>query len=160
MKATILICILLAIFSPMLLFAQTNEIAIPEKIEIPNKLRIRDGFVKKKYYGVIQNQKELRKIWSKLYDVYNKFNIIINTNNAPVPQIDFNSYSVIWYANRGSGASFVESIKVLEEPQNVKVKISIFYSDFGSSHLNLWKVSKIGKEVVFEEVKQFETRGP
>jgi len=154
-----LIIVLCLIFSfQAILSAQNEEVILIEKIDILDKLRIRDGFVRKKYYGVIQNQKELKKIWSKLYDVYNDLNIIINTNDAPVPQIDFNNYSVIWYANRGSGASFVNSIDVIEDSDQVVVKIGIFYSDFGSSHLNLWKVPKITKEVIFEEIKQFETR--
>ena len=97
-----------------------NNVIIPVRIEITDKLRIRDGFVKKKYYGVIQNQKELNRIWSELYDVDNDLNIIFNTNDAPAPQIDFNNYSVIWYANRGSGASFVDSIEVFKEQQNIK----------------------------------------
>ena len=141
-------------------FLGNDSRMIPKKIEIPDKLRVRDSFIKNQYYGVIQNQKELKEIWSKLYDIHNDFNIITNTNDSPVPEIDFNHYSVIWYANRGSGASFVESIRIMEEPQDLKIKIRVFYSDFGSSHLNLWKVSKISKEIVFEEVKRFETMGP
>ena len=84
----------------------------------------------------------------------------MKTNNEPVPEINFSKYSVIWYANRGSGASFVESIEVIGELDKVVTKIGVYYSDFGSSHLNLWKIPKTNKDVVFEESKKYETRGP
>jgi len=166
MKISFLMSIILLALLPAMLFAQTGKAVVPEIIEIPDNLRVRYGFDYTQYYGVLNSQKELNQIWRNLINIqdeiaeFNRWLPWVKGKVPPAPEIDFEQHSVIWYTNKGSGASFVESIKVFEEQQNVRVKIGLFYSDFGSSHLNLWRVSKINKEVIFEESKHFETRGP
>jgi len=151
MSRNLVILLLFTFLFPTTLPAEKENVIAGLRIEIPSKLRYRDFFVKMKYYGIIQSQKELNKVWSKLYDVYSKNNVLANTNDAPVPQVDFSKNSVIWYADRGSGASFVKSIDVYEEAESITITFGLFYSDFGSSHLNLWKVPRISKIVILKE---------
>ena len=81
--------------------------------------------------------------------------------NQPImPMIDFSKHSVIWYADRCSNASFTTMKEVLEYDNFIQAHVSPFYSDFGSSHLNLWTIQKTDKEIQFVETKEYEQGGP
>jgi hypothetical protein len=134
-----------------------------EKIEIDPDLRLKDRFDYSTYCGIIRSQKELNTLWSQLINIQNDFYHKLFSRIPESPQVDFSKDMVLWFADRGVNASFVESLEIAEneETNSFKAIIHVFHSDFGSSHLNLWKIPKTRKEIIIQvEHKYEEHRGP
>jgi hypothetical protein len=133
------------------------------KIEIDPDLRLKDSFDYSTYCGIIRSQRELNTLWSQLINIQNDFYHKLTSRIPESPQVDFSKHMVLWFADRGVNASFVESLEIAknEETNSFKAIIHVFHSDFGSSRLNLWKIPKISKEIIIQvEHKYEEHRGP
>jgi len=134
-----------------------------EKIEIDQNLRLKDRFDYSTYFGVIRSQRELNTLWSQLINIQNDFFHNLISRIPEAPQVDFSKNMILWFADRGANASFVESLEIIEheETNSYKAIIHVFHSDFGSSRLNLWKIPTTRKEIIIQvEHKYEEHRGP
>jgi hypothetical protein len=117
--------ILLFLCSNLTVVAETDDskkIGIPrhikaEKIEIDSDLRLKDRFDYSTYYGVVHSQIELNRLWSHLINIQRNF-YQLNTRVPKPPQVDFNKHMVLWFADRGVHASFVESLEITENEEN------------------------------------------
>ncbi len=132
-----------------------------KKIEIDPDLRLKDRFDYSTYCGIIRSQRELDALWSQLINIQDKFYHILTSHIPKSPQIDFNNSMVLWFADRGVNASFVESLTITEseETNALKASIHVFHSDFGSSHLNLWEIPKTSKEIIIQVEHRYEKSG-
>ncbi|NQT71683.1 MAG: hypothetical protein HQ553_02810 [Chloroflexi bacterium] len=139
----------------------SSEISQVEEIIIDYDLRLRDGFDYSTYYGTIRSQKELNQLWSQMINIQKEYYHKSNAKVPELPQIDFSKNSVLWFADRGVNASFVSLPRVKEDnmAQALIATVYAFYSDYGSSHLNLWKIPPTEKEIVFEIVRDYEQGG-
>jgi|TARA_Y100000310_G_scaffold90331_1_gene87612 hypothetical protein len=135
-----------------------------ENIELNPDWRLKQSFDYSRYggMGIFHNDKEFDKIFSHMINAYKEVGSKgERAKKEPVkPIINFDEYSVIWYADRISQASFSGLSNVLECEGVIVANMTLFYSDFGSSHLNLWKIKKINKKINFIENKIYEERGP
>ena len=134
-----------------------------DKIEVDPDLRLKDRFDYSTYCGIIRSQRELNTLWSQLINIQSDFYHKLTSRIPESPQVDFSKHMVLWFADRGVNASFVESLEIVEngETNSFKAIIHVFHSDFGSSHLNLWKIPKTRKEIIIQvEHKYEEHRGP
>jgi hypothetical protein len=142
--------------------AQGASPVIVEKIEIDRDLRLTKKFDYSTYYGAISSQEELSELWSKLVNTKRDFEILGRLEVPPPPSVDFDTHAVLWFADRGADASFVESLTI--EPDatgsSLKAIITVFHSDFGSRRLNLWKIPRLEKKIEFEVKHKYESRGP
>ena len=86
---------------------------------------------------------------------------VLDFHSIPeAPVIDFSSYTVLWYADKGSNASFVELQSLAKNKEGgVSAEILVFHSDFGSRRLNLWRLQKSAGPLQVEEKPQYD-RGP
>ncbi len=160
--------ILLFLFSSLTVVAEIDDskkIGIlrhikAEKVEINADLRLKDRFDYSTYYGVVHSQIELNRLWSQLINIQRKF-YQLNARVPKPPQIDFGKHMVIWFADRGVHASFVQSLEITEneERNSLNAIVYVFHSDFGSSNLNLWKIPKTDKEIIFKVEHKYD-RGP
>jgi hypothetical protein len=136
---------------------------LKEKIEFPKSsqfsgsplVRLRDGS-RFTHMGLIQSREELKEIWADLTNIENAFFGMI----PPVPDIDFEKYSVLWFTLQGYGGSGVKVSDILEYENAILMKASVFYSDFGSSDLLLWKIPKTVKPILIQEAHAYERGGP
>ena len=141
------------VVEPDSLFANT--------IPIDMDLRLREGFDYSTYHGVIESSSSLNRLWSQLVNVQQEF----YGRRAEVPDsptVDFSRYVVLWFADRGVGASFVDSLGLSEVSgrDSVVAVVHVFHSDFGSHRLNLWQMPRTTKRVVFQVQHTYETRAP
>jgi len=160
--------ILLFLFSSLTVVAEIDDskkIGIPrhikaEKVEINADLRLKDKFDYSTYCGVVHSQIELNRLWSQLINIQRKF-YQLNARVPKPPQVDFSKHMVLWFAERGVHASFVQSLEITEneEKNSLNVIVYVFHSDFGSSNLNLWKIPKTDKEIIFKVEHKYD-RGP
>lgn len=133
-----------------------------EEVELHQDWALKKSFDYSTYRGVFYNEAELKQVWADMINVWDEHSglpIKTNPNQPIMPIIDFEKYSVIWYADRGSRASFVTLNKVLERTDILEAHVALFYSDFGSSNLNLWTIPKTEKSVRFVESREYD-RGP
>ena len=135
---------------------------VAEKIPIADDLRLNDRFDYSTYWGTIRSQKELDKIWSGLVNIQKTFYHKPGAIVPPAPQVDFSTNMVLWFAERGVNASFVESVALSPDKTSntLNVLVTVFHSDFGSSHLNLWKIPRTKYNIVLKVKHKYETRGP
>jgi hypothetical protein len=128
-----------------------------EKINISSDLRLEGRFDYTIYYGVLQSQKELDDIWAHLVSIkndaheWNRWLPMVKGDVPSPPRIDFEQYSVVWYATEGKGVSFVDTIEARDYPDKIMVKVTAVHSDYLTNELNLWKIPKVNKTVLFEE---------
>ena len=135
---------------------------VAEKISIADDLRLNDRFDYSTYWGTIRSQKELDKIWSGLVNIKKTFYSKPGAIVPPAPQVDFSTNMVLWFAERGVNASFVESVALSPDKTSstLNVLVTVFHSDFGSSNLNLWKIPMTKYNIVLKVKHKYETRGP
>lgn len=134
-----------------------------EKIGLHSDWRLRKSFDYATHKGVFRSESALKQVWADMINAWDeqKFFWQRKHDNQPVmPTVDFSKKSVLWYGDRGGGASFVTMKKVLEFDDVIEAHLVLFHSDFGSSHLNLWTVPKTDKPVRFVETSEYEKRGP
>ncbi|HXX58020.1 MAG TPA: hypothetical protein VEI96_08485 [Thermodesulfovibrionales bacterium] len=131
-----------------------------DKIEIDPDLRLKDRFDYSTYCGIIHSQRELNTLWSQLINIQDDFYHKFTSHIPKPPPVDFSKHLVIWFADRGVNASFVESLEITdnEGTNSLKAIIHVFHSDFGSSHLNLWKIPKTSKEIIIQVEHKYEER--
>ena len=79
---------------------------------------------------------------------------------GPPPEIDFNNYQALWFADRGAHASFVESAELAQDPESgtTTASFKIWHSDFGSRKLNLWEIPRTARKIIYREI-HFYDRG-
>lgn len=133
-----------------------------EKINLHGDWRLKSSFNYSTCKGIFRNENELKKVWGSMVNAYDELQMFWEKKheNQPIMSIiDFSTYSVIWYADRCSNASFTTMKEVLEYNDFIQAHVVPFYSDFGSTHLNLWTILKTEKEVRFVETKEYEQRG-
>ncbi|MBP9728195.1 MAG: hypothetical protein KBD27_02330 [Candidatus Moranbacteria bacterium] len=133
-----------------------------EKVNLHSDWRLKSSFNYSTYKGIFRNENELKKVFGSMVNAYDEQQAFWEKKHEPqpvMPVIDFSKYSVIWYADRGSNASFTTLKKVLEYNDFIEAQVTPFYSDFGSSHLNLWTIPKTDKEIRFVETKEYEQGG-
>lgn len=112
-----------------------------------------------KYYGVLQNQDQLDALWELQENVMDDLPPLLSWMIPDPIQVDFPHHTVLWYSNRGARASFVELKNVTESEHALTVHIEVTHSDFGSARLNLWRILKTDKPVMFKEI-HFYNQGP
>ena len=125
--------------------------------------RLKESYDYSIYSGIFRTEVELKNVWKYMVNAYDEVSGLPfpkNPNQPMMPQIDFDKYSVVWYADNGSNASFVTMNKVVEYQNLIEAHLTLFYSDFGSSHLNLWTIPKTDKKIRFVETKEYEQREP
>lgn len=148
-------------FNQTALNSQTNTKPIEfEIIKIDSEWRLKSNYNYSTYKGIINSESDFSKLWNSMINVYDELRGEINPNRPIIPTVDFNNYSVIWYADKGKNASFSTATEMIEYDDHIEIHITNFYSDFGSSHLNLWKIPKTTKPVKFIEESKYEERGP
>ena len=133
-----------------------------DKVNLHSDWRLKSSFNYSAYKGIFRNENELKKVFGSMVNAYDELQAFWEKKHEPqpvMPIIDFGKYSVIWYADRGSNASFTTLKEVLEYDDFIEARVIPFYSDFGSSHLNLWTIPKTDKEIRFVETKEYEQRG-
>jgi len=133
-----------------------------KKVDLHSDWRLKSSYNYSTYKGTFQNENELKKVWGSMVNAYDELQAFWekkNENQPVMPVISFNKNSVIWYADRGVSASFVTMDEVIEYDDFIEAHIVLFYSDFGSSHLNLWTIPKTDKPVQFIETREYEERG-
>lgn len=141
---------------------EPSEISF-QKVDLHSDWRLKQSFDYSTYSGIFRTEAELQSAWRHMVNAYDEVSGLPfpkNPNQPVMPKVDFDKYSVIWYADRGSNASFVKMNKVVEYQNLVEAYLTLFYSDFGSSHLNLWTIPKTDKEIRFVETKEYEQGGP
>jgi len=142
----------------------TEPKSVPfEKVNLHSDWRLKSSFNYSTYKGIFRNENELKKVFGSMVNAYDELQAFWEKKHEPqpvMPVIDFSKYSVIWYADRGSNASFTTLKEVLEYDDFIEARVTPFYSDFGSSHLNLWTIPKTDKDIRFVETKEYEQRGP
>jgi|GEM_PF-4564965 len=133
-----------------------------EEIAGDTDLRIKEGFDYSEYYGVIRSEAEFERFWANVIDIRSGF--LKRLFGAPPerPEVDFNRYTVIWFAHRGANASFVRSIGAVRagDGGRLSVTVTAYHSDFGSDGFDLWKIPRTDGEIVFSVVHEYEERGP
>lgn len=124
-------------------------------------LRLKEGFDYSTYYGVILSSASLEELWSQLVNV--KRGQYGRRARVPDPPVfDFARYVVLWFADRGAGASFVDSLELstVSGSDSVLATVHVFHSDFGSRRLNLWQMTRTARPVAFDVKHGYETRVP
>jgi len=137
-----------------------SQAVTAQPLNVPPELGLRalpDEDVK--YYGVLQNQDQLDALWELQENIMNDLPSLLSWMIPDSPEVDFQQNTVLWYSNRGARASFVEIKKVVETEHSLTVHIEVTHSDFGSSRLNLWRIPKTDKPVMFKET-HFYNQGP
>ncbi|MGV7220385.1 MAG: hypothetical protein ACQ9MH_02520 [Nitrospinales bacterium] len=142
---------------PANVFAERISI---ERVSIDANLHLEESFDYSTYFGVINSPEGLRKIWSHIVKNENTL-FFPNAGVSPPPKIDFNNYRVLWFADRGANASFIESVDLVEDIKSgsLTAKIKVWHSDFGSRKLNLWKIKNKSKKIIFYEIHNYD-EGP
>jgi hypothetical protein len=131
-----------------------------ERVLIDVNLQLEKNFDYSTYFGVINSPEELAKIWSHI--VKNDSALFFpSAGVSPPPKIDFNNYRVLWFADRGANASYIESLELVEDIKSgtLTAKIKVWHSDFGSRKLNLWKIKNKSKKIIFREIHHYD-QGP
>jgi len=134
-----------------------------EKVNLHSDWWLKSSFNYSTCKGIFRNENEFKKVWGSMVNAYDDLQAFWEKKheNQPVmPIIDFSKHSVIWYADRCSNASFTTMKEALEYDDFIQAHVIPFYSDFGSSDLNLWTIPKTEKEIRFVETKEYEQRGP
>ncbi|TSC75236.1 MAG: hypothetical protein G01um101430_559 [Parcubacteria group bacterium Gr01-1014_30] len=134
-----------------------------QKVDLHTDWRLKKSYDYSIYRGIFRTEAELKNIWKYMVNAYDEVSGLPfpkNPNQPVMSEVDFDKYSVVWYADRGSNASFVTMKKMVEYQNLIEAHLALFYSDFGSSHLNLWTIPKTEKEIRFVETKEYEQRGP
>jgi hypothetical protein len=132
----------------------------PVQIKIDSDLRLKDGFDYSTYYGVFRSQEGLNEIWKNMINVQKEVFLKKEIVVPLPPRVDFGESIVLWFADRGAQASFVKSMMVLKSDQRntLTALVEVFHSDFGSSRLNLWRIPRTDKSIVFEVKHLYEER--
>ena len=162
-KTTKHFIILLIILNTAVASAGDSKSIPFEKLNLHTDWQLKSSFNYSIHKGLFQNEGELKKVWAYMINAWDEQSAFWKKRqaNQPVmPTIDFEKYSVIWYADRGTNASFVTLDEVLEQADFLQAKVTLVYSDFGSSHLNLWTIPKTNKTVRFVENRESEKGGP
>jgi len=133
------------------------EVVPFQEIELHEDWILGDSFDYSKYKGIFHNEKEFKDVWTHIVNAWKELGYSNDKakNNPVMPVIDFNKYSVIWYANRGSGASFVTINEILDFKDVVQVNITLVHSDYLTRVLNLWTIPKTEKSVNFAEETEY-----
>jgi len=150
-------CILVGLISPTNTHAERIAIEI---VSIDVNLRLEKNFDYSKYFGVISSNEELEDVWSHMVKKGDSI-FFPRVGVSPPPEIDFNIYQVLWFANRGANASYIESVDLVEDTESdtLTAKVKVWHSDFGSRELNLWKIPRVSKKIIFQETHLYD-RGP
>lgn len=131
-----------------------------EKVNLHSDWGLRESFDYSTYKGVFNDETELKRVWGYMWNAIEEtkaWRRNTTPENQPIlPIIDFGKHSVIWYANRGSNASFVVMDKIVEFDNLIEAHITLHYSDFITSDLNLWTIPKTSKPVQFVERQEYD----
>ncbi len=130
-------------------------------IAVDAEFRLRRGFDYSEYYGVLRSARDLERLWNQLVHVREPMLPVIGTPRPDPPAVDFTTTAVLWFADQGARASFVESLE-LERPASdtIRVAVTVFHSDFGSRRLNLWAIPRTASPLAFEVKHIYEVRSP
>src|SRR3989338_2757013 len=97
------------------------------EVELHEDWGLGDSFDYSVYKGIFRDEKELKDVWVHMVNAWKESGYSGDrAKNLPVmPIIDFNEYSVIWYANYGSGTSLVIMNEILEFKDIVQINITL-----------------------------------
>ena len=146
--------------------AETGHIVEPDSlyvdpIPISMDLRLRERFDYGTYHGVIASSESFSELWSQLVNVQRE-HYGRRVDVPASPDIDFANYVLLWFADRGVGASLVDSLEVRLSTgrDSVLATVHVFHSDFGSRRLNLWQMPRTARPVAFAVRHSYETGVP
>lgn len=125
-----------------------------ELLDIPPEIGLRALPEEEVHYsGAVRTREQFLELWNLQENVMSDFPRLFNWLIPDPPGIDFNRYTVLWFSNRGAGASFVELQKIVHagEGDALEAHIKVVYSDFVSKKLNLWRIPKTSRPIVFKE---------
>jgi len=131
-----------------------SGLVVFERIDFAKTPLLGRSFGSSECNGVFRNIDELKEVWRYVENTNDGLDRI---GNVPLPMIDFSKYSVIWYSDRCIGNTATTLEKVSEFEDFIEARVMLFYSDYGSSKLNLWIIPKTDKKVRFVEEKQVDT---
>ncbi|CAI2719201.1 hypothetical protein [Nitrospina watsonii] len=144
--------------APWAFAAETGSLPF-QSINVPPEVGLRSLPEEDVHYrGALYNREAFLELWNLQENVMSDFPRLLNWLIPDPPPIDFNRHTVLWFSNRGAGASFVEMQRVVvsEDGGALEAHIKVVYSDFGSKKLNLWKIPKTHLPVVFREQAVFD----
>jgi hypothetical protein len=101
--------------------------------------------------GVIQSQQELEKLWSHLSSIDESDYAKV----PPAPAINFALYSVVWFTLANTGGSSAEFSDMMEYDNAILMKVKVERSDILSTDLDLWKIPKTVKPIMYQEERSF-----
>ncbi|MCF8721496.1 hypothetical protein [Nitrospina gracilis] len=143
-------------------FAANTESLPFQSINVPPELGLRPLPEDDVHYkGVLYTRESFLELWELQENVMSDFPRLLNWLIPEPPPIDFTRHTVLWFSNRGAGASFVELERVVvsEEGDALEAHLKVVYSDFVSKKLNLWTIPKTHRPVVFR-IKEVFDAGP
>lgn len=143
-------------------FAANTESLPFQSINVPPELGLRPLPEDDVHYkGVLYTRESFLELWELQENVMSDFPRLLNWLIPDPPPIDFTRNTVLWFSNRGAGASFaeLERVVVSEEGDALEAHIKVVYSDFVSKKLNLWTIPKTHRPVVFR-IKEVFDAGP
>ena len=136
--------------------------ALPvQPVKLDDAWRLGFSFTCSPCYGVFRTAAELERVWASMvnaWDEHRGFRGPRERNQPIMPTIDFERSSVLWYADFAGSASWTTLQDVVEYPDALQADVTLFHSDFGSRHLNLWTIPKTAKPVRFVEQHEYESR--
>ncbi len=133
-----------------------------QSVDVPPELGLRPLPEEDVHYkGVLYTREAFVALWELQENVMSDFPRLLNWLIPDPPPMDFTRHTVLWFSNRGAGASFVELERIVmsEDGDALEAHIKVVHSDFVSKKLNLWTIPKTHRPVVFRERSIF-NEGP
>ncbi len=123
-----------------------------QRVELPENWGFWQDFDFSTHYrGIIRSEAELAALWSFMVNYDDPARA-----NPPIPLVDFAEHSLIWYAEVGSFAFFVDLDEVLEFENVIEAHVTLHRTDFAENHLHLWNISLTDKPVRFVETELYD----
>jgi len=140
--------------------AALREVVEAVKIPIDEDLSLGGSFDYSHYYGLIRSQDELDDLWSGLISAKKPYASRLGFGLPDPPKVDFVNNSVIWFADKGAGASYVDSMLVgaYESDRKLFITFVAFHSDFSSDRLELWTIPLTGYTADFSVLHKYEEK--
>ncbi|MCF8723510.1 hypothetical protein LQ236_001530 [Nitrospina gracilis] len=150
------------LFAPGTAWTVEKESLSFQSVNVPPELGLRPLPEEEVHYkGATYTREAFVALWELQENVMSDFPRLLNWLIPDPPPLDFTRHTVLWFSNRGAGASFVELERVVmsEDGDALEAHVKVVHSDFVSKKLNLWTIPKTHRPVVFREKKVF-NEGP
>jgi hypothetical protein len=129
-----------------------------ERIPVDNSLNMSDWSKDKAYYGLIDSQEGLDKLWSRQVSADKPYASRFGIGLPESPKVDFSKYSVIWFSDMGANSSGVDSVLVAAyaTDKTMFVTFVALHSGPASKRLELWKVPLTGYRPEFDVLQKYD----